>query len=169
MSLSYVHCILSISSTHLPVGRWRFRFPMASLEMFTVIILTVAICLWGRPASNTKESQEYFLRGKGGRFLGLTTLPPSCEDCLEIWEPQIPGSVREYPRIALPVPIFLSTSRCPLHISYQLIVVKVQSEQLSGFWRNLFNLFTCCDKRLPSSQTDKVYFILSYKYEGHKK
>jgi hypothetical protein len=28
-----------------------------------------------------------FPRGKGGRCVGLTTLPPSCADCLEIWEP----------------------------------------------------------------------------------
>jgi len=26
--------------------------------------------------------------GKGGRCVGLTTLPPSYTDCLEIWEPQ---------------------------------------------------------------------------------
>jgi hypothetical protein len=24
--------------------------------------------------------------------VGLTTLPPSCADCLEIWEPQPPGT-----------------------------------------------------------------------------
>jgi hypothetical protein len=24
--------------------------------------------------------------GKGGRCVGLTTLPPSCADCLEIWD-----------------------------------------------------------------------------------
>jgi len=35
-------------------------------------------------ASNRNEYQEYFLGGKGGRCLGLTTLPPSCADCLEI-------------------------------------------------------------------------------------
>jgi len=35
--------------------------------------------------------------GKGGRCVGLTTLPPSCADCLEIWEPQIPGTVRACP------------------------------------------------------------------------
>jgi len=29
---------------------------------------------------------------KGGRCLGLTTLPPLCADCLEIWEPQPPGT-----------------------------------------------------------------------------
>jgi len=28
-----------------------------------------------------------FPGGKGGRCVGLTTLPPSCADCLEIWEP----------------------------------------------------------------------------------
>ena len=44
-------------------------------------------------ASNRNEYQEYFLRGKGGRCLGLTTLPPSCADCLEIWEPQPSGTL----------------------------------------------------------------------------
>jgi hypothetical protein len=31
---------------------------------------------------------------KGGRCGRLTTLPPSCADCLEIWEPQSPGNRR---------------------------------------------------------------------------
>ena len=34
--------------------------------------------------SNRSEYQEYFLEGEGGRCVGLTTLPPSCADCLEI-------------------------------------------------------------------------------------
>ena len=38
-------------------------------------------------ASNRNEYQEYFLEGKEGRCVGLTTLPPSCADCLDIWEP----------------------------------------------------------------------------------
>jgi hypothetical protein len=33
---------------------------------------------------NRNEYQEYFLGGKVGRCVGLTTLPPSCADCLEI-------------------------------------------------------------------------------------
>jgi hypothetical protein len=49
------------------------------------------------PASNRNEYQEYFLEDKGGRCLRLTTLPPSCADCLEIWEPQNPGKLRAYP------------------------------------------------------------------------
>jgi hypothetical protein len=44
-------------------------------------------------ASNRNEYQEYFLEGKGGRCVGLTTLPHSCADCLEIWEPQPPGTL----------------------------------------------------------------------------
>jgi hypothetical protein len=32
--------------------------------------------------------------GKGGRCVGLTTLPLSCADCLKIWEPQPPGTLR---------------------------------------------------------------------------
>ena len=31
--------------------------------------------------------------GKGARCVGLTTLPPSCADCLEIWVPQPPGTL----------------------------------------------------------------------------
>jgi len=46
--------------------------------------------------SHRNEYQEYFLVSKGGRCAGLT-LPPSCADCLEIWEPQPPGSLRACP------------------------------------------------------------------------
>jgi len=42
-------------------------------------------------ASNWIEYKVYFLGGKGGQCVGLTTLPPTCADCLEIWEP--PGTL----------------------------------------------------------------------------
>ena len=48
-------------------------------------------------ASNRNEYQEYFVWGKGGRCVGLTTLQPSCADCHEIWEPQPPGTLRNCP------------------------------------------------------------------------
>jgi len=35
--------------------------------------------------------------GNGGRCIGLTTLPTSSADCLEIWEPQPPGTLRACP------------------------------------------------------------------------
>jgi hypothetical protein len=47
--------------------------------------------------SNRNEYQEYFLGDKGGRCAGLTTLPPSRADCLEIWETQLLGSLRACP------------------------------------------------------------------------
>jgi len=34
-----------------------------------------------------------FPGGNGRQYIGLTTLPPSCADCLEIWEPQPPGTL----------------------------------------------------------------------------
>jgi hypothetical protein len=43
-------------------------------------------------ASNKNEYEEYFLVGKGGRFVGLTTLPLSCDMFLEIWASHPPGT-----------------------------------------------------------------------------
>jgi len=48
-------------------------------------------------ASNRNEYQEYFLGAKVSRRVELTTLPPPCADCLEIWEPQPPGTLRACP------------------------------------------------------------------------
>ena len=35
--------------------------------------------------------------GKGGWWVGLTTVPSSCDDYLEIWGPQPPGTLRGCP------------------------------------------------------------------------
>jgi len=48
-------------------------------------------------ASDRNGYQEYFLGGIGGRCEGLITLPPSCADCFEIWEPQTPVTLRASP------------------------------------------------------------------------
>jgi hypothetical protein len=42
----------------------------------------------------TEKVPGTFPGGKGGRCVGLTTLPPSCADCLKIWEPQPAGTIR---------------------------------------------------------------------------
>jgi hypothetical protein len=35
--------------------------------------------------------------GKGGQCVGLMTLPPSCDDCLEIWETKTPRTIKACP------------------------------------------------------------------------
>jgi len=53
---------------------------MVSLEVFIDLILPVNLLPWVR-LSFWHKYQEYFLGGKGGRCVKLTTLPPSCADC----------------------------------------------------------------------------------------
>ena len=45
----------------------------------------------------TEMSTRNISWGEGARCVGLTTLTPSCADCLEIWEPQPPGTLRACP------------------------------------------------------------------------
>jgi hypothetical protein len=52
-------------------------------------MLPAAQCPGIERVPKRNEYQEYFLWGKGDRCVGLTNLPPSCADCLEIWNPQI--------------------------------------------------------------------------------
>ena len=47
-------------------------------NFFIDTILLAALWPWVDSASNRNEYQEYFLGDKGGRCVGLTTLPPSC-------------------------------------------------------------------------------------------
>ena len=45
----------------------------------------------------TEMSTRIISGGTGGQCVRLTILPPSRADCLEIWEPQPPGTVRACP------------------------------------------------------------------------
>ena len=66
--------------------RLRVRFPMGSFRAH-----------YGPgvdPASNRNEYQGNLLGDKGCRCVGLTTLPSSCADVVEIWTPQPPGAIR---------------------------------------------------------------------------
>ena len=44
-----------------------------------------------------KMSTRNIPGGKGVRCLGLSTTPPSCAECNEIWEPKPPGNFRVSP------------------------------------------------------------------------
>jgi hypothetical protein len=80
--------------TALQTVRLRVRFPMVSLDFFIDIIIPVALWPWGRLSLQQKWVPGIFPGGKGGRCVGLTTLPPSCADCLKIWTPQPSGTLR---------------------------------------------------------------------------
>ena len=49
-----------------------------------------------------------------GRCVGLTTLPSSCADCLEIWEPQLPGTLRACPGLYSNCFSFTCTCLCEI-------------------------------------------------------
>jgi hypothetical protein len=72
----------------LQAGTSRFQFPMVSLEIFIDIILPAA--LW--PGSGTKRRP----------VRTADNVPPTWADCLEIWEPQAPGTLRACAGFALP-------------------------------------------------------------------
>jgi hypothetical protein len=67
----------------------------------------IGIFYWHNPSGSTmtlrstqpltEMSTRNISWGKGCRYVGLTTLPPSCVDCLEIWEPQPPGTLTACP------------------------------------------------------------------------
>jgi hypothetical protein len=43
------------------------------------------------------STRNIILGGKGGRSVGLTNLPPARSESLEIWEPQLPGTLSVCP------------------------------------------------------------------------
>ena len=81
---------------------------MVPLEYFIDIIRTMI--LGSTEPLREMSTMIISCGGKGGRCVGLTTLPPSPAYFLEIREPQLPGTLRACPEfIATAVPlIFLA-------------------------------------------------------------
>jgi len=80
--------------------------------------------------------QKHFLGVKGGRCVGLTTLPPSCAKCLDIWEPQHPGTLKGLSR---PVMGFVYIYHV-LVISYFIGWFRLKNHiqpLISSHWQNL--------------------------------
>ena len=82
---------------HCATSRKGVRFPIVSLEFFIDIILPAALWPWVWLSLWQKWVPGIFSWNKGGRCIGLTILPLSCADCLEIWELQPPGTLRACP------------------------------------------------------------------------
>jgi hypothetical protein len=85
--------------------QWKIPMTPSGIESanFRFIAQYLNHCATAVP--NRNEYQEYFLGGKGGRCVRLTALPPSCADCLEMGEPQSPGTLWACNGIALPLPL----------------------------------------------------------------
>jgi hypothetical protein len=87
--------------------RWRiwFRHIASSRKVAgSIADGVIGISYWHNPSGRTmvlgltQPLTEMSTRNtswvvKGGRCVGLTTLPPSCADCLKIWHPQPPGTL----------------------------------------------------------------------------
>ena len=85
-------------STVLQAGRSWVWFPMVSWELFIDIILPAALMALGSTQPLTEMSTTNIPWGReGSQCIVLTTFPSSCADCIEIWEPQTPGSLRAFP------------------------------------------------------------------------
>jgi len=83
--------------TAIQAGRSRVRFPKLSLEFYIDIISSGRTMALESTQPLTEMSRGIFLVGKGDRCVGLTTLPPLCADCFDIWEPKTPGTLRACP------------------------------------------------------------------------
>jgi hypothetical protein len=75
--------IYNLCLTALQVGRTRDRLQAVTLGIYSVAT-DISVC----PGVDSASKNEYrdIPGGKGGRCVGVTTLPPSCAECLEIWE-----------------------------------------------------------------------------------
>jgi hypothetical protein len=108
-TLSYMNTLILCKYTCLKgATRWRSwlmhcatsqkvagSIPHGVSGFFIDIILPAALWPCGRPSKLT----GFFLEGKGSPCVGLTTLPPSPADCLQMWEPQPLGNLRAWPSL----------------------------------------------------------------------
>ena len=99
--------------------------------------LPAALWPWGDSASDRNEYQGSSLRGGGSQCIGLTALPPSCADCLQIlgactsWTPT--GVSRPVQWIAL--------------LLLQGVIFHVAQSRMarnSTFWQNYFIWLLLC-------------------------
>ena len=104
----------------LQAGRSRVRSPIVSLVFSIGIIFPVPLWPWVRVSLKQKWVPGIFHGGKGGWCVWLTTIPLSCANCHEIWEPQPPGTLWVCPGLYRDYFIFIQMESIYCPTNYQV-------------------------------------------------
>jgi len=86
---------------------------MVSLEFF---ISCRTVALGSTQPLTEMSTRNIFWWGKCGRCVGLTTVPPLCAYCLQIWERQPPGTLWACTGTALPLPLPCNLWHVNVHV-----------------------------------------------------
>ena len=119
----------------------------------------------------TETSTRNIIWGsKGGWCVGLTTLPPSCADCFETWEPHSPGILKGCPGLYRDCFIFTHTSEIwvladifpKLHDLIQqtklISICKILKRSCAVFTLSLLRVFIVEDH--TNNQRDATFYAL---------
>jgi len=92
-TLKFIRCIVGFSLHYLtfPTHIW-----FCNLNSYHISIIPSGrnMALGSTQPLTEMSTRNTSWGGECGRCVRLTTLPPSCADCLEIWEPQPPGTLK---------------------------------------------------------------------------
>ena len=136
------------SGTALQAGRSRVQFPIVSLKFFIDKSFRPHYGPGLDSGSNRNKYQQYFLWGKCGRCVGLTTLPHSCVDFLEILGASTSWNTQGLSRDCITL---IFTRRKQIHYMNKLLII------ITVFWY-IKSKFTFRSKLLYQLGLNNVLF-----------